>query len=263
MKTIYCIPRLDQIDKFIKFSEQYNAGFEYNDFFVPDILDNTEQIQKIVKKYKKIKRDRSEDTLHGVFLDVCVNSADSLIYKTSDFRIHQSMNIASELGVKAVIFHTNYIPNFKLKSYLDSWLDLNEKYWRNILAEYPNLEIYMENMFDDDSELLRKLAERLKDEPRFGVCLDIAHAYISSEPVNSWCHKLSPYIRHMHINDNNGIEDLHSPVGTMNIDWKAYNNYISTLPEEKRPTVLIEVRGIEDLEASVEFMEAGGMYPFA
>lgn len=262
MKTIYCIPNLDQIDKYIEFSEEYNAGFEYNDFFLPDVLDQPGKIQKLVKEYKKIPRDRSEDTLHGVFLDICVNSSDALIYKASDFRIHQSMNIASELGVKAVIFHTNQIPNFRLKSYMDTWVDKNEIYWRVLLKEYSNLEIYLENMFDMDSELLRKLAERMADEPRFGVCLDVAHANISTEPVNSWLCRLSPYIRHFHLNDNNGIEDSHNPIGSMTVDWKAYERFTSNLTNEQKPTVLIEVRSFEDLEASIDYMKIRNMYPF-
>lgn len=262
MKALYCIPKLDQINKYLEFAETYNAGFEYNDFFIPAVLDNEEQVNKLINSYLEIDRDRSEDTLHGVFLDICVHSADSLIYKASDYRIHQSMDIATKLGLKAVIFHTNQIPNFKLQSYLDGWVDLNEKYWRNLLKEYPNLEVYIENMFDLDSGLLRQLAERMNDEPRFGVCFDFAHAFISDEAIKDWCSSLGPYIKHLHINDNNGIEDTHNPVGLVDIPWNVYSDYINSLEPSAKPTVLIEVRGFDDLEASVEYMKKHKMYPF-
>lgn len=262
MSKIYCIPKLNEIDKFIQFAKQYDAGFEYNDFFLPSVLDNEDEINRIISEYKKIDRDRSNDTLHGVFFDICINSDDPLIFKASDYRVHQSMDIATKLGVKAVIFHTNHIPTFKLKSYQDSWVTRNEKYWRKILKEYPNLSVYIENMFDNEAELLRRLSEKMTDEPRFGVCFDIAHAFIGTEPLAEWCQELKPYIKHMHINDNDEIEDTHHPVGTMKLPWIIYKDLIDSIPEEKLPSVLIEVRTYEDLIKSVDYMKQTKLYPF-
>ncbi len=262
MKSLYCIPSLDQIDQFVDFSKKYNAGFEYNDFFLPSVLDQPEKVQQIIDTYLALDRDRSEDTLHGVFLDICINSSDDLVYKASDLRIHQSMDIAMKLGVKAVIFHTNHIPNFRLQSYRESWLNRNISYWKALLAEYPKLCIYMENMFDEEPDLLCQLAEALKDEPRFGVCLDFAHAYISQTPLKEWCHVLSPYVKHLHINDNDKKEDTHQPVGSCTLPWEIYSNHINSCPVNARPTVLIEVRGYDDLIASVNCMKEHGLYPF-
>ena len=263
MKCVYCIPKWEQIGQFLSFSEKYQAGFEYNDFFLPFVLDQPELVQDIIARYKALNRDRSEDTLHGVFLDICVHSDDPMIYKVADYRIHQSMNIAKELGVKAVIFHTNHIPNFRLSSYLKNWLDRNERYWRSLLAEYPKLCVYLENMFDEDPQLLAELASRMADEPRFGVCFDFAHAFISHTPLSDWCDAMHPYARHLHINDNDRQEDSHHPVGQKNLPWEVYNQYIAALPEGAKPSVLIEVRSYEDLEASVSYMTEHNMYPFA
>ncbi len=253
---------MNQISHFLSFSEKYNAGFEYNDFFLPDILDDKEKVKEIIAAYKSIDRDRSEDTLHGVFLDICVNSDDPLIFKVSDYRIHQSMDIAMELGVKAVIFHTNCIPTFRLESYQKNWLDRNEAYWKDLLAQYPKLMVYVENMFDDNPGLLELLAKRMKEEPRFGVCFDLAHAFISNTALSEWIHALAPYTKHLHINDNDKIRDTHRPVGSMQMPWNLYDKYMEELPEEIRPTVLIEVRGYEDLDASVKYMAEHKMYPF-
>ena len=75
-----------------------------------------------------VRHDCSSDTMHGAFLDICVDSADAMIFKASDYRVRQCMDIAVKMGLKAVIFHTNYIVNFRLRSYLDSWIDRNEEY---------------------------------------------------------------------------------------------------------------------------------------
>lgn len=260
MNQLYCIPFLDELDCYVKFAEEYQAAFEYNEFYVPAIMDDPAAIQNIMKRYKSTGRDCSGDTIHGAFFDICINSGDPKIFEVSDYRVHQSMEIAQEMGVKAVIFHTNYIVNFRLKSYLDTWLNLNEIYWRKILQEYPNQMVYIENMFDEAPEMITRLAERMQDEPRFGVCFDLAHAKISGTPEQRWFDCLRPYITHIHINDNDGSEDLHRPVGTGILDWEMFSQFGASLEHE--PSVLIEVRNFADLQQSIQYMKERGIYPF-
>lgn len=261
MNQLCCIPFLDELDLYVKFAEEYHATFEYNEFYVPAIMDDPVSVQTIMKRYKSIGRDCSKDTLHGAFFDICINSGDPRIFKVSDYRVHQSMDIAQQMGVKAVIFHTNYIVNFKLKSYLDTWLNLNEIYWRKLLEEYPNQMVYMENMFDESPEMITELANRMQDEPRFGVCFDLAHAKISGTPVSNWFESLRPYIVHMHINDNNGVEDSHRPVGTGILDWKKFSEFVKSLKQE--PSILIEVRNFAGLQQSIQYMKQNRIYPFS
>jgi len=260
MGKLYCIPVLADIGRYLEFSERYNAGFEYNDFFITSILDDSFLLDKIIKGYMEVRPDRSGDTMHGAFLDICVNSADPAIFKASDYRVRQCMDIAVKMGLKAVVFHTNYIVNFRLQSYINSWIDRNEEYWRQILDNYKEQYIYIENMFDDTPYMLSELAKRMVDEPRFGVCLDIAHALISGSPVELWYNMLKPYTTHLHVNDNDGIEDLHSPAGSGIADWKSFSRWCESFVD--KPSVLIEVRGYNALETSVKYMQENKIYPF-
>lgn len=260
MSKLYCIPTLKELDNYIRFSEEYQAAFEYNEFFMPSVLEDKAEKDRIIQQYQASGRDCSQDTLHGAFLDICINSQDPGIFAVSDLRVHQSMEIAQRMGLKAVIFHTNYIVNFRLKSYVNTWLDLNEAYWRKILEEFPEQMIYMENMFDDAPVMLTRLAERMSDEPRFAVCLDIAHAMISGTALENWFTSLKPYVSHLHINDNDGIEDLHLAVGSGILDWKRFSQWGRDLVN--KPSILIEVRGYSDLQRSVRYMKEKRIYPF-
>jgi sugar phosphate isomerase/epimerase len=260
MNNLSCIPTLTQLSDYAAFSRQYHAAFEYNDFFLPAILDQKDEKNRIMSLYMDLDRDRSEDTMHGAFLDICINSDDPQIFAVSDKRIHQSMEIAKTMGLKAVIFHTNYIVNFRLRCYLDTWLNRNERYWRALLKEYPDQSVYLENMFDDTPELLTTLASRMKDEPRFAVCLDTAHAFISGSPLDDWFNSLAPYVSHLHINDNNGFEDLHQPVGNGIFPWQKLSSWLPSL--NRKPSLLIEVRNFNDLQTSVTYMQKHKIYPF-
>lgn len=254
---LYAIPTLKELEEFCECSGKWNLAFEYNDFFVPETLMNPEKTKEIIEIYKSLDRDRSEDTLHGAFLDIVVNSEDPEIYEISKKRVYQCMEIARELGVRAVIFHTNYIVNFRLEYYKKCWAERNEAFWRNVLLDYPDLSVYMENMFDDSPDMLAALAEKMADEERFGVCLDFAHAFISGTPVAVWVDKLHPYIRHIHINDNNGLEDTHFPVGQGSFPWENYKIWLKKI--ERDPSVLIEVRGVKALKESLQFMNEKGL----
>lgn len=260
MGKLYCVPKLPDIDRYLKFSEKYGTGFEYNEFFIPKLLDDSFSLNRVIKEYTTVQRDRSDDTMHGAFFDICVNSTDSKIFEISDYRVRQCMDIAVKMGIKAVIFHTNYIVNFRLKSYIDSWVDRNEEYWRQILKDYKDLCIYIENMFDDKPYMLAELAKRMTDELRFGVCFDVAHALISGSPVKLWYDTLRPYTKHIHINDNDGNEDLHDPIGTGILDLKEFDSWCKEF--DSNPSVLIEVRSFEDLNISTEYMQKNKIYPF-
>lgn len=260
MNKLYCIPKLQQMEDYLAFAKDYQMRFEYNDFFLPSVLDHETETERLIDTYLATGRDCSQDTLHGAFLDLCINSTDSRIFAVSDLRVHQSMEIAKKMGLRAVIFHTNYIVNFRLQSYLDTWLLRNEAYWRQILKEYQDQEIFLENMFDDSPVLLRRLAERMADEPRFSVCLDTAHAFISGSPLEPWLDELKPYVSHVHLNDNNGIEDLHQAVGSGKFPWESYDRWVRSF--KKKPSVLIEVREFADLKKSAAYMEKHHLYPF-
>ena len=260
MKRVYIIPQKNNIEESVRLSKEYNAYFEYNDFFLPAILDNEEKKKELIEFYKKLPRDRSNDTIHGAFLDVTLHSIDDKIREVSELRVRQSMEIAKELGVRGVIFHTNMIANFKEATYMQNWVNTNAAFYKKILAEYPGIYVFVENMFDFDPDMLVKLAEKMKEEVYFGVCLDYAHATISKVAAKEWIKKLKTYIKHMHINDNDKKDDQHKALGQGEIDYKEYN---CLMDENKlEVSVLVEVNSVEDQEASLKYMKKEKLYPF-
>lgn len=110
--------------------------------------------------------------------------------------------------------------------------------------------------------LLRRLADDLSDGPRFGACYDMAHSYLSQTPLTEWNQALLPYVRHLHINDNNKTQDTHRPVGSGSLPWNLYAQLFASCPSGQNPSVLIEVRSYEDLAASVSYLKEHHLHPF-
>lgn len=253
MKGIYMVPDYRQLQASAELAAEYGLCFEYNDFFFPEILDDEAATEERIRAYLSLGRDCSMDTMHGAFFDVTVFSYDSKIREIAMLRMRQSMDIAKRMGLRGVVFHGNYLPFLRRESYDSAWLSYTEEAVRTLAKEYPGIDIYLENMFEDSPELMVRLAERLKDVPEFGLCLDYAHALLTSGTGESWMRLTALHLRHMHINDHHFDGDAHLVPGDGSTDWQEFFR----LKEQYEPeaTILCEVRGLEATKRSVEFLK--------
>ena len=251
MEKLLMIPRINELEENLKLRDKLNIGFEFNDFFIPSLLDNKEALNEVIRKYSKIG---GYNTIHGVFFDICFNSSDDLIKNASYTRARQTLDIARILNCKKIVFHTNYIIGFNSEDYKQMWLERNAIAYKTFLKEYPEIEILIENMFDNNSELILKLLKEVND-PRFRMCFDIAHANLSNEAIDSWYKNCKDYISHIHINDNMGDCDSHLAIGLGNIDY----DYVVNLLNKFNGTVLIEVKTTEDFIKSYEYLKEKGL----
>ncbi len=248
----YVIPNLNEIDIYFELSKEYNLGFEYNEFYEPKLLDDNNKLNEIIKEYQKLNR--VGDTLHGVFYDITLDSSDPKIAKVSYDRVKSSLEIASKLKCKGVVFHTNYITWMKTDWYKDNWVNINKKIYLELIEEFKDLEIYVENMFDLDPYLLARLMKEINHE-RIGVCLDVAHASISKVDIEEWFNVLGKYIKHIHINDNDKIIDSHLELGKGIIDYKKAFKYINKLNDNT--SILIEIKDYNKTLNSINYLKEG------
>ena len=132
MKGLLFIPDKANLEESIQIVEKNQAAFEYNDFFLPQILDDKKKQMEIIDYYAKVRTDFSKDTMHGAFLDVTVHSSDQRIKEVSELRVRQSMEIAKEMGLRGVVFHTNRIGGFRDGFYLENWKKTNQQFFSTI-----------------------------------------------------------------------------------------------------------------------------------
>ncbi|MBE5881744.1 MAG: hypothetical protein E7289_05520 [Lachnospiraceae bacterium] len=255
IKRLLIIPDPKQIEKSVALAQKYGCGFEYNDFYIPQFLDDATVCEERIRTYKQ-QRDLPEyTTMHGAFFDVTIFSDDPKIFAVSDERVEQSFRIALSIGVKGIVFHTNFVPNFHAEYYHRNWIERNISYWREKLEKYRDINIYIENMFDMSYELLVKLAEGLSEYPNFGICLDYAHAHAFGDEhkIADWVNTLAPYVKHIHINDNDLEHDLHLGIGEGKIDWERFKEFYETY--FPAASVLVEMKNLEAAEKSIQYLQ--------
>lgn len=255
MKRLLINPNLSDINEYLALTDKYGMGFEYNEFYMPDTLDDEKKVKSIMAEYKGYRLPQY-NTLHGAFFDVIPFSLDTKIKEIATLRIKQSIEVAKGIGANAVVFHTNYNPFLNSKEYVDSWIKTNVSYWSQVLTEYPMMNIYLENMFDTTPDIIEAMSEELCRFENYGVCLDYAHASLSKVHPEIWAERLGKFVKHIHINDNDGVSDLHQAWGDGIIDrngfYESYEKYMNTA------TVLIETSDIDKAKRSIERLEKEG-----
>ena len=157
-----------------------------------------------------------------------------------------------------VKLHNNYNPFLNSDGYIDIWLKENIKFWSEILVNNSDINIYLENMFDVTPVVLEKISKELSKYDNYGVCLDIGHVAISKASLEEWASNLGEYVKHIHINDNDLVSDLHLAWGDGKIDrevfYECYKKYMS------KATVLIETSSVENSVKSIKKLCEEGFY---
>jgi sugar phosphate isomerase/epimerase len=166
------------------------------------------------------------------------------IRKASIEVIGSSFEVASTVNAD-IVLHPGYF----------AWEEEREKALRQfrkslqeltILAEDCSVRFLLENMGNWNYFFLRQPSE-IDVMGDFGLALDVGHANLN--------HCLDEFLQvpfsHIHLHDNNGVEDSHSPVGTGNIDFDAVMDAV----RRDGATPIIEVG---TLDGVIESMEALG-----
>jgi len=255
------IPEYDRLDESVALAEKYNAAFEYNDFFLPGVYQNKERVEEIIRTYTELDRDRSKDTLHGAFLDLAPNSMDCVIKEYSETVMEQSMEIAKRLGVSGVIFHSGLVSGVENRPYIENWLACMSELFGRFATDYPNIGIYLENTVERVPDYHIELMEKMHGGGRtlsggkagnVRLCLDYAHAALTTTSLEEWVSKFAPYLAHMHVNDNDLRRDMHAVPGEESIDFAEFKALLEKY--NVNVPILLELRGIEGQRKALEYM---------
>jgi len=243
--------------------ENYAGGTDYNfevvDFAFPNILDS--EYISVVKRYKAESRFPEKIIgMHGAFLDLYINSLDSAIKKISQERIIRNLEIAKDLNVKYVVFHTNFFPMIEKESYYRNWVNAHVDFWKEIVGKFK-ITILLENMWDKNPDGVMDVIEKV-NSPYLKILFDTGHAnFCSKVPIKNWFEKLGKNIAYIHLNDNTGDVDSEFPAGKGNVNWKEFSSLVKKHCDN--PLVCLEVKDLNWVKESIDFLKKNSIYPFS
>ena len=127
-------------------------------------------------------------------------------------RFRQTVQAALALGIRRIVVHSGYIPLV----YFPEWFTARSvELLREFLRDAPDgLCLALENVMEPEPDMLVQIAAGV-DDPRFGLCLDVGHANtrVSETPPLDWIAPMAPWLRHVHLHNNDGDWDLHDALG--------------------------------------------------
>lgn len=190
-------------------------------------------------------------TLHGPFWDLCPGSIDSLIRQVYYLRMSQFMDVARAMSPLQVVIHTGYDPRHH-RPHVDEWIDRAMSVMEPIIrrAEDGDFNIVIENVWEEDPSIHKKIFEILKS-PCLGFCLDTGHQNcFSRAPLSMWLNELHPFLKEIHIHDNDGSHDVHAPPGLGTVDFPMLFSFLN----EKMcyPVLTMEPHTDEDFVNALE-----------
>lgn len=153
-------------------------------------------------------------------------------------------------GIDKIVYHSNYLSAMQTR---DVWVSRQAAFWKEFLRDKPaSLHLYIENFIDDTPGLLAQLCDSV-DDPRLRICLDVGHASANSSiGLGEWVDLLGKRIGHVHLHNNDGLEDRHWSLGRGVVNIAA--TIESLLEKTDAPVFVLEC----DLEESLRWLYQRG-----
>lgn len=248
---IFAAPKGGDLEEGIAFARDNGLGYELPTLYYPEALDNSPQE---VKKYRQLL-EGFEGTLamHGPIFDMNPASPDPKIAEASRYRYHQAIEVALELDVKYLVFHSQYTPIYRAANCVKPWINHTTDFWRETIEKHlagTQLTVVIENYLDESPEYIQLLIERVAS-PHLRACLDIGHVNIFSKMApNDWLDALGNDLVYIHAHNNNGELDEHQSFDKGSIDMEGFLNHLALTTS--RAHLALETNSVEGLAESYE-----------
>lgn len=183
----------------------YGLGLEIAEYCTASNLD--EAFPEIDAALRDRLSGISRRTFHAPFNELFPCAIDPKARELAQERYRQAIAAARGYNASKVVIHGGFLPYV----YYDCWfVEQSIAFWRDFMAEGPDVEICLENVLEPDPSLLCRIVEAV-GSPGLRLCLDMGHARVYSKvPLSQWISACAPYLSHFHIHNNPGDWDAHS-----------------------------------------------------
>ena len=193
-------------------------------------------------------------TLHGPFMDLAPGGVDEHIREVSVGRLQRTMDLVPLFRPQSVVFHAGY-DDRRYHAHRKEWLARSLKTWEPLIrrAEELGVIIHLENVYEPTPEMILALIEAISSDS-LGFCLDVGHMNTFAEvPLLEWLEVLGPYLREVHLHDNDGQGDTHGPIGSGNFPFNLLFGYLRD--EGINPLLTLEPHEEPSLWRSLENLQ--------
>ncbi len=234
------------------YGREYGLGLEIAEFCTAWNIDRRFELTD--SRVQESMQGISRSILHAPSNELFPCAIDEKARELAAYRYRQAIDLAKRYGSKKVVIHGGYHPWM----YYPVWyVGQSVAFWKEFLKEDPGVEIVLENVLETQPDLMLDILEGV-DDPRLRMCFDVGHinAY-SYIPVLDWLETCAPWIGHIHVNNNDGREDLHQGLQDGIIPMKELLQRIESLCPEA--TITLEMT---ETKSSLEWLAKERIWNF-
>ncbi len=248
LSMLYCL------NKPFSFLLKHLPKVDVNHIEIPDEGLHTLN-QRRVRSLKKITNANNIDlVVHAPWAGINIAVPSPILRSAILKRLEKSINYAKQLNCHLWIFH----PGFKTAlSHIypgkDWQQNLNSVHTLLKVARREGVNIAIENIPEPFPNLMKNVGDfqRFYEEldGDVGMVLDVAHANLNGQ-IQDFMKQFHNKIVHMHVSDNDGVNDKHLGIGYGNIDWVGV---VKTVRESKYDNLII-LESTDHIEESLQLL---------
>lgn len=234
------------------FAREYGFGLEIAEYCTAWNIDRRFELTD--SRVQESLQGISRSILHAPSNELFPCAIDEKARELAAYRYRQAIDLAKRYGSKKVVIHGGYHPWM----YYPVWyVGQSVSFWKDFLKEDPGVEIVLENVLETQPDLILEILEGV-DDPRLRMCFDVGHinAY-SYIPIMDWLETCAPWIGHIHVNNNDGRQDLHQGLQDGIIPMKELLQRIESLCQEA--TITLEMT---QTKSSLEWLREKRVWNF-
>lgn len=250
---IFAAPKGPELEQGIDFAIANRLDYELPTFYYVENLDNKDEE---IARYRRLLLDfQGMLSMHGPIFDTNVVSLDPEILKISQQRYIQAIEIAKQMDVRYLVFHSQWTPIYPAANATKMWLAKVTDFWEGMIAEHlegSNLTVLIENFLDPSPESILTLLARI-NSPHLKACLDTGHINIFSElsPID-WIGEMGTQVAYIHAHNNGGTLDSHDSFEKGLLDMESFLNHLALLPQKIH--LAIETSTVKGLASSYDML---------
>jgi sugar phosphate isomerase/epimerase len=178
-------------------------------------------------------------TLHGPFYDLVPGGMDKKILKASRERLKEAFDLIPVFEPMSMVCHTGY-DRKRYYETQDKWLETALETWTPLVKglQGTGTTLMLENVYERTPRMLLRLIQGLNTE-KAGFCFDTGHVSAFSETnMEDWLSILGPFVKQLHLHDNDGSWDDHRAIGDGKVDFEILFRYVEQ--NHLRPIITLE-----------------------
>ena len=202
-------------------------------------------------------------TLHAPFFDLAPGALDKEILRVTRAKLAAAFDLVEIFAPRRVVCHLGFEDN-KHGYKEEPWRAASLETWRRFAAAARGQGslLVLENTYERTPAHHRLILETLAaDGLEAGLCLDCGHLNaFAAVSWQDWLPAMNPWLRHLHLHDNDGRRDRHLAIGRGTFDFPGLFAFLHR--HALSPTLTFEPHGEDELMGTLDALERRGIVHF-